>query len=77
VTAQLIHLEARADVEFRLVRVEYCKAIYSATLVDGHWPSDADLIDMADGGGAMAAYFGGNVENTTNANVKLVTVFND
>jgi hypothetical protein len=46
---------------------------FEARLMDGHWPGSDELIELADGGGEFAAYFGGRVEDRPDG-TKLVTV---
>mgnify|MGYP000669208783 CR=1 FL=1 len=49
---------------------------FHATLKDGHWPGTEEIINLADGGGDFAAYFGGRVEDRPDG-TKYVTVYTD
>jgi hypothetical protein len=41
--------------------------------MNGHWPGWEELIELADGGGDLAAYFGGHVDDRPDG-TKYVTV---
>lgn len=74
---RLVTAKNGAEVGFDIGRSEYHKTVYMAKLISGHWPDREELLEMADGGGELAAYFGGDVEQTAYPDFKRVTVFTD
>jgi len=62
-----------AEITFMLDRILSGRTTYNATLLTGYWPGRDELIELADGGGEFAAYFGGHVEDRPDG-TKLVTV---
>jgi hypothetical protein len=65
-----------ARVGFMLDRILSGRATYLATLAAGNWPDSEELIRLADGGGEMAAFFGGHVVPRPDGS-KLITVYTD
>jgi hypothetical protein len=65
-----------AVIEFNLDRILSGRTTYTAKLISGHWPGSEELIELADGGGDFAAYFGGRAEDRPDG-TKYVTVHTD
>ena len=62
-----------AEIAFKLDRILSGRTTYIATLKSGFWPTWEEVIELADGGGEFAAYFGGRVEDRPDG-TKHVTV---
>jgi len=62
-----------AEITFMLDRVLSGRTTYIATIESGNWPAWDEIVELADGGGELAAYFGGNVADLPDG-TKLVTV---
>lgn len=65
-----------AEIIFTLGRILSGRTSYTATLQKGNWPDREELITLADGGGELAAYFGGEVVSNADG-TKTVTVYTD
>lgn len=65
-----------ALIRFTLGRILSGRTTYTAELVDGHWPDREELIQLADGGGELAAFFGGAIRNNPDG-TKEITVYTD
>jgi hypothetical protein len=63
-----------AVIEFKLDRILSGRTTYTANLISGNWPGSEEIIELADGGGELAAYFGGRVEDTPVPSMKRITV---
>lgn len=67
-----------ATIKFTMTRRGRSSHDYEATLMDGKWPKDDDLITLADGGDPALSghprHFGGDVRGADSGNTKSVTV---
>ena len=63
-----------AAIEFKLDRILSGRTTYTANLISGNWPAWDEIVELADGGGELAAYFGGHVDDTPNKAQKRITV---
>ena len=66
-----------AEIGFGVADTWYTKTLYNTKLISGNWPDREELLELADGGGEMAAYFGGDVQQTSYPAYKRVSVFMD
>lgn len=67
-----------ATLKFKMTRRGRSSHDYDATLLGGKWPSDDDLVTLADGGDPALSghprHFGGDVRGNDSSKTKSVTV---